>query len=303
MALPARFDREACARSAETAELGVRAELTLTKGSRYVEVRTSVENRSRDHYLKVCFPTGLRAETTCADGSFCVTEYPVNPDLTCELARHPAQMWFDVSDGAGGLAVLSRSTKDYEVLDENGKATLAMGLLRSVRLRIPCDNRLWMEYPGDESSQALGTTVHSYAVLPHAGKWDEARLHEDAVRFRQPMKCCQFGRQAGRLPTKMSFLRVSGPGLVLSAVKKAESRDSVLVRLFNPTGETVSAVLDVGFPFRKAHTVKLSEERVRELPPARPKPLRRGEGPSDGRRITLAVGKGKIVTVELERGE
>jgi len=294
LAVPARFDRTAMARSTETEPLRFSCELTLRKGCRYVEVRAEVENRSRDHYLKVCFPTGLDVKTTCADGSFIVTEYPARPDLSRELARHPAQLWFDASDGAEGLAVLSRSTKDYEILQENGTATMAMGLLRSVRLRIPCDNRLWMEYPGDESSQALGTTVHSYALLPHQGGWEEAELYREALRFVQPMKCCQFGRQKGRLPLEASFLRLEGANLVLSAVKKAESRDGILVRFFNPTARTVRAALEVGFPFARAHMVRLSEERAAELVPS-------GGAAPGARRLELDVGKGKIVTLELER--
>jgi mannosylglycerate hydrolase len=287
LAVPARYDFVRQVRSEERVALPVVTELTLRKGSRYVEATTSLDNTARDHYLKVCFPTGLAARTTSADGSFSVTEYSTTPDLTCELARHPAQLWFDTSDGQDGLAILSRSTKDYEILDEGGRKTMAMGLVRGTRLRIPCDNRLWMEYPGDESAQSLGEAVHEYAILPHHGTWREAGLYRDALRFNQPLKACQFSRQRGRLPLAQSLVVIEDARLVLSAVKKADDRDSVLVRLFNPTDEPLQTGIHVGFDAVRAHVASMAETRVSKL------------ALKDGR-VELTVGRGQIVTVEFE---
>lgn len=289
LAVPARYDFARQQRSAERVTLLVTTELVLRKGCRFVEAITTLNNTARDHYLKVCFPTGLAAQRTAADGSFSVTEYSTTPDLSCELARHPAQLWFDTGDGQDGLAILSRSTKDYEILDDGGRKTMAMGLVRGTRLRIPCDNRLWMEYPGDESSQGLGETVHQYAVLPHRGDWREAGLYGEALRLNQPLKACQFGRQAGRLPLAQSLVAIADSRLVLSAVKKAEARASVLVRLFNPTGEALSSVIATGFGARRAHLVTMAETRLAELP------LRDG-------RVEATVGRGQILTVEFELG-
>jgi mannosylglycerate hydrolase len=285
--VPAHYDFSRQARAIETAVLSVVTELTLKKGCRYVEVQSTVTNTARDHYLKVCFPTGLVARTTAADGSFSVTEYSATPDPRCELARHPAQLWFDTGDGKHGLAVLSRSTKDYEIVGENGTATMAMGLVRSVRLRIPCDNRLWMDYPGDESAQSLGENVHRYAVLPHAKTWREADLYTDALRLNQPLKSVQFARQDGRLAAEAGFVEIADRRLVLSAVKKAEDRNSVLVRLFNPLAEDVSTRITVGFAFSKARVVKMSEAPAGDLA-------------ASGDSVDVPVGKGQIVTVEFD---
>ncbi|MBN1556995.1 MAG: hypothetical protein JW951_02480, partial [Lentisphaerae bacterium] len=290
LSVPARYDRAAQRRSRERVDLGVVTRLRLRKHSRCVDVETTLDNTARDHVVKVCFPTGLTAKTTCADGSFSVTEYAATPDLSYELARHPVQLWFDLHDpGArAGLAVLSRATKDYEVLQEAGTCTAAMGLLRGVPLRIPCDNRLWMEYPGDESSQSLGRTTHHYAVLPHTRPWHEDHLYRDAAAFNQPLKAVQFAPQTGVLPPVFSFLEIGDPNLVLSAVLKDADRDSVLVRVFNPTGGTIQTTLTAGFDFAGAHAVSLAGERTAGLE-------------YDGRAVRLEVGRGRIMTVELAR--
>jgi mannosylglycerate hydrolase len=291
MILPAEFDWLNHRRSEVEKELPIRVELTLKKGNRYLEVNTTVDNTVKDHYFKVCFPTDLKAEKTWAEGSFTVTEYPVNASINNELrgdqlARHPAQLWFDLCDGENGLSILTDATKDYEILENDPcHQTIAMGLLRVTRLRIPCDNRLWMEYPGDESSQSLGKLYYRYAFLPHIGLWDEARLYNEALAFDTPMHVCQFGKQEGIFPTEKTFLEIKGDNLILSAIKKAENRETILIRLFNPTEKEIAGSIHVGFQYLEVFLVNLNEERLQRLD---------GDG-----EIHIKVGRGKIISLEF----
>ena len=291
MKLPARYDFAAQRRSDETVDMPVTVEYTLKKGSRCLEVVTAIDNKARDHYFKVCMPTGLHAEKTWAEGSFMVTEFPVRPSddgevRGSELARHPAQLWYDLADDANGFAVLTDATKDYEILEDCGDQTLAMGLVRSTRLRIPCDNRLWMEYPGDESSQSLRSFTYRYAFLPHTGKWEEAGLYNEALAFNAPLKVCEFGRQNGVFGPEKSFLRIDGDNLVLSSVTKTEN-GAVSVRLYNPTDRAVAGKLTFGFDVTQAASVRL-DGKTREALTV------------EDHAVALTVGKGKIVTVEVK---
>lgn len=291
MLLPAEYDWVNNRRSDAVKGMPVKVEVLLKKGCKYLEVNTSIHNTVKDHYFKVCFPTGLKAEKTWAEGSFMVTEFPVKPSVNGELrgnelARHPAQLWFDVYDGTNGFSVLTDATKDYEILDHDESRTMAMGLVRGTRLRIPCDNRLWMEYPGDESSQSLATLSYRYAFMPHAEIWDKAGLYNQALAFNTPMHVCQFGRQEGILPLEKSFIGIEGDNLILSSVKKAEDRDSIIVRLYNPTNRDIEGIIKTGLNVKEAYTLKLSEERTEALA-------------IEGGTVRLTVGKGKIISIEL----
>ena len=291
MKLPARYDFSAQRRSGETVDMPITVEYTLKKGAKYLEVVSTIDNKARDHYFKVCMPTGLHAEKTCAEGSFMVTEFPVRPSDDGEvrgskLARHPAQMWYDLADGDHGFAVLTDAAKDYEVLENADDQTLAMGLVRCTRLRIPCDNRLWMEYPGDESSQSLRPFSYRYAFLPHTGTWEEADLYDEALAFNAPLKICEFGQQKGVFGTEKSFLRLDGDNLVLSSVTKTED-GAVSVRLYNPTGHAVAGRLAFGFDVAQAVAVRLDGQPKETLC-------------ITDNAVALNVGKGKIVTVEVK---
>ncbi len=289
--LPARYDFAAQLRSDETVNMSVSVEYTLKKGSGQLEVVTTIENNARDHYFKVCFPTGLKAEKTCAEGSFMVTEFPVRPSNDgevrgSELARHPAQLWYDLADENNGFAVLTDAAKDYEVLEDCDDQTLAMGLVRCTRLRIACDNRLWMEYPGDESSQSLRSFTYRYAFRPHTGDWEEARLYNDALSFNAPLKVCEFGKQSGIFGTEKSFVRIDGDGIVLSSVTKADN-GCIHVRIYNPTSHDTDAVVTFGFDIESAADVRL-DGKVREALAV------------DGNAVNLRIGKGKIFTLEVK---
>jgi mannosylglycerate hydrolase len=292
MALPAEYDWLNQKRSPVTKTLPIKVELTLRKGSRFLEVKTTIRNTVKDHFFKVCFPTGLAAKTTYSQGCFTVDQFPVRPSAEGEmrgreLARHPTRMWYDLADDKNGMAVLSDASKDYEILEHNDDQTLAMSLVRSVRLRIPCDNRLWMEYPGDESSQSLDKQfTYGYALMPHTGRWEQAGVCAAAAAFNAPMHVCQFGKQKGKLPLNHSFLELRGENLILSSVKKSEDRDALHVRFYNPTSKDVDGTLVVGFDVKQAHIVSLNEEVQQALT-------------LKGRQVQFKAGHGKIITIEL----
>lgn len=290
MNLPKCYDFSSQQRSDVLKEMPIHTELTLKKGSKYLEVITTINNTVKDHYFKVCMPTGLNAEKTWADGSFMVTEFPVRPSVNGnvrgnELARHPAQLWFDIADDKNGFAVLTDATKDYEILEDCDDLTLAMGLVRGTRLRIACDNRLWMEYPGDESSQSLREFTYRYAFMPHTGKWEEAKLYNEALCFNAPMHVCEFGKQSGIFELEKSFVKINGDNLILSSVSKSDN-DTTLIRVYNPTERTIHAEINVDFDFSSAQSIRLDGKKIKVLE-------------TKNKTVYAEVAGGKIYTIEL----
>lgn len=289
--VPKEYDWNKMQRSEQKTEIPICTEVTLRKGSRYLECISTIENSARDHYLKLCFPTDLQAKTTKADGSFMVTEYPVQPsqngDLRGnELARHPMQLWMNLESDGRGFAILSDATKDYEIIEHDDRQTIAMGLMRGTRLRIACDNRLWMEYPGDESSQSLRKFTYRYALMPYCKDWEQAGLYRESMAFNVTLRACQFGRQQGKLSLIHSFMELKGDNLILSCIKKAEDRESMILRLYNPTKHPIQGELKTTLPCEKAYLVRMDETREQELA-------------MENRTISLKVPKGKIISIEL----
>ena len=77
--------------------------------------------------------------------------------------------------------------------------------------------------------------------------------------------------------------------LVLSACKRADGRDGLIVRFYNPTTETLRARLQVGMNVDRAFECDLAENRLRDLTPT-------GDG---GSIVEIEAGAKEIVTLEL----
>jgi len=127
--------------------------------------------------------------------------------------------------------------------------------------------------------------TYRYAFLPHTGKWEEAKLYNEALAFNAPLKVCQLGKQEGMFETEQSFVSIDADNLILSSVTKSDN-DTVLIRVYNPTDHEIKGKINTSFEFKTAQSVRL-DGKVRET-------LHTENGS-----IEVVVGKGKIYTVEL----
>ena len=85
--------------------------VTLRAGQPWVEIVTEVDNTVEDHYLQVCFPTGLQTDRVRVQGQFDVLDRPIAPpdySLYTEtpMTEHPMNSFVDLSDGDnwGGIS-------------------------------------------------------------------------------------------------------------------------------------------------------------------------------------------------------
>jgi alpha-mannosidase len=95
----------------------------------------------------------------------------------------------------------------------------------------------------------------------------------------------------GRWPSRLSVLSITGEGpagsgAIVSALKKTDDRESLVLRLFNPGGEEVKVAVQCALPLARAFAVDFLERTQQELP------VTRGQ-------VVLALPAGRIQTIEL----
>jgi alpha-mannosidase len=73
------------------------------------------------------------------------------------------------------------------------------------------------------------------------------------------MLIVQTGRGSGTLPPRHGFVAVAPDDVELSAVKRAESGEELLVRIYNPTEAALPARVRVAFDVASARLVTLEE--------------------------------------------
>jgi alpha-mannosidase len=281
-------------RSKEQALIPITTTVTLTNGVPRVDIHTTVDNRARDHRLRVHFPAPFAAGTGFHDGHFEVVErkvgVPAFDETWVEQPRPevPQRAFTSVTDGRSGLTVANRGLTEVEVLkNAAGHGEIAITLLRCVGWLSRDDFSTrkghagpFLETPG---AQMPGTWRFDYSIIPHIGDWQNA--FAQAYAFETPMRLACTDLHSGPLPVSGSFVKVEPATFVVSAVKQSESGGDWLVRGYNITGEAIRVTLKPWKPFKKVEQVNLAEEKQATLKPDK-----------DGR-ITLPVRGHEIVSV------
>ena len=275
-------------RTDDTREVVIVSEISLERGARAVGVVTRFENHCKNHRLRVLFPTRLNAKTCSVESAFDVVERDVvyGADSPWQYAVHPTfpmQRFVDVSDGKVGLAVINEGLREYEVTPDVDRA-IAFTLMRAFEVSLTTVSKRWEPHPEMTGSQCFGEHEFRYSIYPHAGRWDKAEVPVEAERLALPLEPAQAGAHGGDLPQRHGFLTITPANVVLSAFKQSEDGKGIVVRVFNPTKAAIKATLTFARPVASAQQLTLEET-----------PL--GTVKSEGKKIAVALGSKKIVTV------
>ena len=223
--LPRDASPDGSRRNPERVPFLLTSHLTLRKDSPFLEIRTSLDNRVRDHRLRVLFPSGLtKGSHSYSETHFAVTRREIRlPDTSTwaepMLPFHPQHMFCGIEDEKGGLAVLNIGLPEYAVHDDPGR-TIGLTLLRTYRYPvIGADPEEATTDESQQGCQCLRPFTFDYALYPYAGDWETGEVFRQACRFNLPLRLNQTGRGRGTLPPSLAFLGLEPQALVLSAVK------------------------------------------------------------------------------------
>jgi alpha-mannosidase len=227
--------------------IGERSTLTQTvrldAGARRLEFRARIDWRERHALLQVAFPLAVRSPRATYEMQFGVAERPTHANTQADAAQFevPAHRFGDLAEHGFGVALL---TPDTHGMSCHG-STMRISLLRA-----PTD-------PDPEADQ--GEHEIAYAILPHAGGWQEAGVVAQARALAEPLLHAP-GSGSG------AFAAVDDPALVLDTIKRAEDSDSLILRLYEAHGGRGTARVSVDVPFSRACRTDLLEGEGDELP-------------------------------------
>ncbi len=247
-------------RSKNRIALKISTEITLRKGSKYLEFHTTVDNTVKDHRLRVVFPTNMKAEHVWADSPYDIVKRDIQRPASKgwyekPLRTFPSNSFVDVNDGKKGLAILHYGISEYEVSDDS-KQAVYLTLLRAFRTSgNPSETHIQQPL-----AQCPGKHEFRYALYPHKGNWSDGDVEKQAQIFTAPMRIAQCSAHTGTIKSSsQSFLKIGPEKLVLTAIKKAEDEDAIVVRFFNPTDENVEGELFFYVKLRQANLITLEE--------------------------------------------
>ena len=271
------YDQEGRPRSTFTQDI------TVSAGVPRVDIRTHADWHAQHRLLKAAFPVSVRADKATFEIPYGSIERPTTRNTPQEKAMFevPALRWADLSDAKHGLSLLNDSKYGYDAKDN----VLRLSLLRSP---------IWPDPNAD-----MGEHDFTYSLYPHAGGWRDANTVERGYELNDPVVAYATTAHAGTLPSSMSFFSVAQPNVVISAVKKAEDGNALIVRFYEIDGKKTDVRLNLPAGVKSA----VETNSMEDLPG---KPLTMGPDHCAGicpPFVTIQTNPYEIKTVRLELNE
>jgi alpha-mannosidase len=219
-------------------------DIELYTGSDQVVVANDVNWHERHVLLKAAFPLAASGPFATYEIPYGSIQRPTTRNNSWEKARFevPALRWADLGDDRQGMSLINDSKYGYDAVGN---------LLRLSLLRAPT-------YPDPNADQ--GRQQFSYALYPHAGRWQQAFTIRRGYEFNCPLPATQVEAHGGLMPPRQSFIAIEPNHVTLTAVKKAEDSHALVLHIYEWGGQTGEVSIAVPPGFTNALQTNLMED-------------------------------------------
>uniref|UniRef100_A0A671UTI6 Alpha-mannosidase 2C1 n=1 Tax=Sparus aurata TaxID=8175 RepID=A0A671UTI6_SPAAU len=218
----------------------IKQEIVMDAMCPYIKFNTEVQWAESHKFLKVEFPVRVRSPNATYEIQFGHLQRPTHRNTSWDWARFEVwgHKWADLSEHNFGVALLNDCKYGYSV-HEN---TMTLSLLRAPK--------------APDANADMGTHHFTYAIMPHAGSFQEASVIQSAYNLNFPLRSIQCSPNT--IP--WSAFSVSSAAIILETIKQAEDRKRALVlRLYESHGSSVTTTLCTTLPVREAWHCDLLE--------------------------------------------
>jgi alpha-mannosidase len=224
-------------------------DITIYAGVPRVDVKMQVEWYEKHILLKVAFPLSTHSDKATFEIPYGSIERPTTRNTPAEQAKFevPAQRWGDLSDTKHGFSLLNDSKYGYDVKGN----VLRLSLLRSPE---------WPDPHADE-----GHHEFTYSLYPHGGNWRDAQTIRRGYELNYKLIAMRAQKHEGTLPGEHSFVRVEPDNVVLTAIKKSEDDDCLVLRFYEWAGREADVKLQLPAGAQSASETDLMERSIASL--------------------------------------
>ena len=237
-----------------------------------IDFVTDIDWQEKNQLLKVHFPFDVMAEKAKYDVQFGHVERALHDNTSWDSARFEsaAQKWVDVSENNYGVALLNDGKYGFGAQD----GELSMTLVKSGG------------FPYENASDTVPT--FTYSLLPHKASGCNGGVVEQAYILNRPFIAQAVqANENGRLPSEYSYAECKTAGVVIETVKRAESGDGVILRMYEAYKErkTVRLALPCA---KEAWLCDLNEAQEQKLT-------------LDGGMVEFTVKPFEIITLKIKK--
>ena len=276
--------------------------ITLYQGIKRVDFKVLLDNNSKDHRIRLLFPTKIKTDKVDCDGHFYVISRNINPPIVEKWAQKPLPTnhqkdFISVSDNESTFALINKGLPEYEAINnEDGTITFAITLLRCVEWLSRHDLSTRANNAGPDlntpGAQCIGKNTFEFSMITqNTSSWIDAKIHQAGKEVNNPLKIIfptiaqspmrtadkvmlkpfgiltyfenpQVKAKTPLLPTELSFLEINNPKIMLSAMKKSEVHNDLIIRVYNVSDTPEKSILKLyeGLTILECKIVNLLEE-------------------------------------------
>lgn len=202
-----------------------------------VEARISLDWHEHQKMLKLSFPVNVTEPRSTYEIAYGSIVRQTNGD------ENPGQRWIDVGgraeDNAYGLAVVNDAKYGYSVDGSDMRISMVRGAAYANHQPQVLDPNL------DHRWQDQGVQTLRLLLIPHAGTWQEAHVPRVTEDFTAPTPILYQGIHTGSRPQAASFVNVDAQDVVISAIKKSEEGNDLILRCYETEGRSTIARVNV----------------------------------------------------------
>ncbi len=237
----------------EESKLDFETEVRLYSAFKRVDFVTSYDWSGQQARISVRFPTTIRTSTAHYEIPFgTLRRHPYPPAPLARDGDWPAQTYVSVDDGKFGITLINTGTGGVRVRDGYVVMSLMRSLLKGGYIDSPY---------GCDKARAIGRHVFRYSLVSHRGNWQKALAFRRGWEVNHPVLGLLLTRHAGKLPASRSFVSVSEPSVIMTALKASEDKPAAsVVRFLQATGEKVKAEIGLPASYRAIREVNLIED-------------------------------------------
>ncbi|ELQ6106490.1 mannosylglycerate hydrolase [Cronobacter turicensis] len=247
--------------------------VTLSHNSPRIDVAVTLNNQADDHRVRLRIPTPFACEQVLTDTQFGSVYRPVEDDAMARWEEEgweeaPVPVWNFLNYAAleqqgQGIALFTEGLREVEIVGDRHD-TFALTLLRGVgalgksglALRPGRPSGIHLPTP---DSQMRGELSCRLSLWPFQGNALAAGVAQQARNWLTPVQCynkipwdaMKLNPSGITTPPCYSLLQMTSNGAQLSALKKAEDREALIVRVYNPSCEAAcGAQITFGEPLK-----------------------------------------------------
>jgi len=252
--------------------------IELEADARLVAFDTRVDWRASEHMLRVEFPVAIHASSARYEMQFGHVERPTHGNTRWDWARFEgvAHRWADLSQPDYGVTLVNDCKYGHRIEG----ATISLNLLRAPK------------FPDLEVD--IGTHRLRYGLVPHCGDHRDGEAVRHGYAFNVPLRVIRTRPRAGPLPAWWSLARPGPRNLVVDAVKRAETGDGLVLRLYEAEGADARGTLELCTAAHRVARVNLLEAEHREAVAGAP------DGREAPREVPLSLTPFEIRTLKLQ---